>query len=172
MYYNYNNINNINNLNNKTNFLSYEGTISNIYNFDENGCTQIFEVVDNNNNITNFVVSRDTYFVNNLRAYIGMKIIVFYDASAPSVLIYPPRFNAEVIAELNGFNIKVDKFNRNLLSQDRSLQLNISDNTDIILENGQTFNGNLGNRNLIVIYRNSTRSIPAQTTPDTVIVMC
>ncbi len=69
-------------------------------------------------------------------------------------------------------NITVDYFNRSLVNSDNTLKLNISDSTDIVLENGQMYDGNLANRNLIVIYGNTTRSIPAQTTPKKVIVMC
>ena len=58
-----------------------------------------------------------------------------------------------------------------MLSQDKALQLNIDENTEVILENGQTFTGNLGNHYLIVIYTNSTRSIPAQTNPVFVMIL-
>ena len=52
------------------------------------------------------------------------------------------------------------------------LKLNISPNTLILLENGQAFTGKISNRNLIVVYGATTRSIPAQATPYKIIVMC
>ena len=102
-----------------------------------------------------------------------MSITVFYDADAPAVLIYPPRLQAIVVASNNlNKNVKVDYFDSNLLSQDKALQLNIGENTEMIMENGQSFTGNLGNHYLVVMYTTSTRSIPAQTTPEKVIVLC
>ena len=68
--------------------------------------------------------------------------------------------------------MKVSFFNSQLLSSDGSLRLNIAPSTQILLENGQLFNRNPANRNLIVVYGATTRSIPAQTTPSQIIVMC
>ena len=53
-----------------------------------------------------------------------------------------------------------------------TLKLNITPYTNIVLGNGQAFSGNPGNRNLIVLYGATTKSIPAQTTPYKIIVMC
>jgi hypothetical protein len=68
--------------------------------------------------------------------------------------------------------VKVDFFNYQLVSSDGSLRLNISPDTRILLENGQLFNRNPANRYLVVVYSATTRSIPAQTTPSQIIVMC
>jgi hypothetical protein len=69
-------------------------------------------------------------------------------------------------------NVKVDYFNSQLKSSDSRLKLNISPYTPIVLTNGQAFSKNPANRNLIVIYGPSTKSIPAQTTPYKIIVLC
>ncbi|MEW9184550.1 hypothetical protein AB2553_30585, partial [Bacillus mycoides] len=69
-------------------------------------------------------------------------------------------------------NVKVDYFNEQLESSDGKLKLNISPSTQILLTNGQFFTGNLVNRNLIAIYSFTTMSIPAQTTPYKIIVLC
>ncbi|MEY8320934.1 hypothetical protein AAK894_07605 [Lachnospiraceae bacterium 46-61] len=154
-------------------YLGLQGIVTNISNLNDDGCTKLFEVRDQNGRITNFVITPSTYFINQANIARGMSITVFYDADAPAVLIYPPRLQAVVVASNNlNKNVKVDYFDSNLLSQDKALQLNIDENTEVILENGQTFTGNLGNHYLIVIYTNSTRSIPAQTTPEKVIVLC
>lgn len=154
-------------------YLGFQGTVTNISNLNDDGCTKLFEVRDQNGRITNFVITPSTYFINQANITKGMSITVFYDADAPAVLIYPPRLQATVVASNNlNKNVKVDYFDSNLLSQDKALQLNISENTEILLENGQTFTGNVGNHYLVVIYTNSTRSIPAQTTPEKIIVLC
>ncbi|MDY7965746.1 hypothetical protein U0F29_32405, partial [Bacillus thuringiensis] len=59
-----------------------------------------------------------------------------------------------------------------LVSSDGRLKLNLSPNTQVILTNGQLFTGNLTNRNLIVLYSMATMSIPAQTTPYRIIILC
>jgi hypothetical protein len=69
-------------------------------------------------------------------------------------------------------NVKLDYFDSQLVSGDGTLKLNISPLTQIILDNGQAFTGNPLNRNLTVVYGPTTRSIPAQTTPYKIIVMC
>ncbi|MDY3022040.1 MAG: hypothetical protein SOS50_07710 [Oliverpabstia sp.] len=63
-------------------------------------------------------------------------------------------------------------FDRNLLAGDGSLQLNIGRNTEITTLNGQSFPCSPGNRSLLVYYTATTRSIPPQTTPQRIIVLC
>ncbi|MFT9497260.1 hypothetical protein [Anaerosolibacter sp.] len=104
---------------------------------------------------------------------VGDIVVGFYDANAPVPLIYPPQYRAIVMSRLVlGQNVKVDYFNEQLVSSDGTLKLNIAPFTQIILENNQAFTANLANRNLIVLYGPTTRSIPAQTTPYKIIVLC
>ncbi|HEX9026874.1 MAG TPA: hypothetical protein VF839_10505, partial [Clostridium sp.] len=69
-------------------------------------------------------------------------------------------------------NVTVDYFNNELISSDGNLKLNTDQSTEIILTNDQLFNRYPGNRNLIVVYGPTTKSIPAQTTPYKIIVLC
>ena len=69
-------------------------------------------------------------------------------------------------------NVKVDFFDNQLISSDSTLKLIISPFTQIIQENGQVFTANPTNKNLIVVSGASTKSIPAQTVPYKIIVMC
>ena len=160
------------------NYSSFTGTISRIDNFGavnspQIGCTQIMEVVDNTGNVVDFIVSPTTYVLDQFMLQPGDQIIGFYDSNLPVPLIYPPQFQAAVIALVNSFqSITVSYFNSRLLNSDGTLRLNLSSNTMITLTNGQTFIGFPGNRNLVVLYRSTTRSIPAQTTPDRIIVLC
>ncbi|MDF2942220.1 MAG: hypothetical protein K0S01_1078 [Herbinix sp.] len=160
------------------NFQSYYGMITMISDFwtgneQTTGCYKFMSVENTNGGVVNFVVRPDTYFVDHIMMTEGDMVIGFYDANLPVPLIYPPQYQAIVMAKTSQQqNVKVDYFNSELLSNDGTLKLNISPTTLILLENGQHFTGNPANRNLIVVYGATTRSIPAQTTPYQIIVMC
>ncbi len=159
-------------------FQSFSGVIASIDNFatgsgGSDGCYQLMSVADREGGVVNFVVAPSTYFVDQVTVAVGDAVTGFYDANAPTPLIYPPQLRALVMAEETpGRNVKVDFFNSQLLSSDGSLRLNIAPWTRILLENNQRFYGSPANRYLIVVYGPTTRSIPAQTTPEQVIVMC
>ena len=119
------------------------------------------------------VIGPDTCFVNGIRLYEGMNITAFYDGNAPTLLIYPPQYRAVVVTEqVPGQNVMMARFNGSLTALDRSLKLNLDESVDIINENGQNFYGSLAGHILVVVYGAATRSIPPQTTPYQVIVMC
>lgn len=137
------------------------------------GCYKLMSVEDRSGNLVNFVVSPTTYFVDHVMLEVGDFVTGFYDANAPVPLIFPPQYRAIVMAKDNpNQNVKVDYFNSELVSSDNSLKLNIAPSTKIVLENGQAFTKNPANRNLIVVYGATTKSIPAQTVPCKIIVMC
>lgn len=137
------------------------------------GCYKLMSVVNKYGGIVNFVVTPVTYFIDCEMLKVGDLVIGFYDATAPVPLIYPPRYEAIVMSRVSPYkNVKVDYFDSQLVSSDGTLKLNISPFTQIILVNGQAFTGNLENRNLTVVYGATTKSIPAQTTPYKVIVLC
>lgn len=122
--------------------------------------------------IGNLVVSEDTFILDDEDITVGLTVTGFYDATKPMILIYPPQYNIEVlVVEKEGRNVKADVFDENLISSDRMLKLNISEETEIVSEDGEIFEGDLVNRRLVVIYGPSTKSIPAQTTPDKIIVL-
>lgn len=121
----------------------------------------------------NFVISPTTYFLGHVMVSIGDRVTGFYDVNVPVILIYPPQYQALIIEKDNAYqNVKVDYFDSQLVSSDGHLQLNISNYTPILLPNDQTFTLNPANRNLHVVYGPTTMSIPAQTTPYKIIVMC
>ncbi|OXS68339.1 hypothetical protein B1B04_21460 [Lysinibacillus sp. KCTC 33748] len=161
------------------NFKSFRGVVTQIDDFpigqngEKEGCYKLMTVEDSTQGIVNFVVSPSTYFVNQEIVNPGDRVTGYYDGNAPVPLIYPPQYRALVVVkENNNQNVKVDFFNNQLVSSDGQLQLNVSAYTLILLKNGQPFSKSLANRNLIVIYGPTTRSIPAQTTPYKIIVWC
>ena len=159
-------------------YLSISGTIISIDAFptstnDSSSCTLIIGVQSPNRDLNYFILEQNTYFVNHITLKKGDSITAFYDSTVPTPLIFPPRYRAVVIVpSLRHSFVKVDYFNKNLVSGDGQLKLNIGPRTRVLLPNNQTFLGNLGNQDLVVIYGPSTKSIPAQTTPIEVIVLC
>ncbi len=119
------------------------------------------------------ILQPSTYVLNQSPIRQGDTIIAFYDTEAPMPLVYPPQYRAAVIVEpAFGQYAMLDTFDRNLQNSEGTLRLNLEASTDIRTQNGQIFPGNLTGRLLLVLYRATTRSIPAQTTPDEIIVFC
>ncbi|TQR18844.1 hypothetical protein [Psychrobacillus soli] len=161
------------------NFQSFHGTVTMISDFmigqngESEGCYSLMSVANRNGDVVNFVVSPTTYFVDHVMVAVGDRVTGYYDANAPVPFIYPPQYRALVMVKDNAYqNVKVDYFNSQLESSDGQLRLNISPDTQLLLTNGQAFKRNPANRNLIVSYGPTTRSIPAQTTPYKIIVWC
>lgn len=161
------------------NFKSFHGTVTMISDFmiGQNdageGCYKLISVEDGFGALVNFVVSPNTYFVDHVMVTVGDKLTGYYDGNAPVPLIYPPQFRALIMVKDHPYqNVKVDYFNSHMVSSDGQLRLNISPYTPIVLTNGQALSSNPANRNLIVIYGPTTKSIPAQTTPYKIIAWC
>lgn len=148
------------------------GTVQNITSMRDN-CCEVLVSIRNSDGITNFVVSSDTYVINEIRLRPGMNVIAFYDANLPIPLIFPPQYRAVIIGRKNpNESMYAGYFDDNLTAEDNSLQLNVARTTEVITSNGQRFNCSLGGQLLIVYYSAATRSIPAQTTPRRIIVLC
>lgn len=156
---------------NKVSFSSFTGVVTEINeSINIEGMNYVL-VESKDSGIANIVVSENTYVLNNTEIKIGDTITGYYDANAPMLMIYPPQYNARVVAVNPEENVKVDIFNEDLVGSDNTLKLNIGDDTEIISEDGTKFDGDLTNRKLVVTYGVSTRSIPAQTTPTQIVVL-
>lgn len=138
-----------------------------------NGCMIFTTVEDMDGNTVNFIITPSTLVVDWETLSVGMQCTFWYRADAPMPLIYPPQYNAVVVAqEKNGRMIDVAYYNTSMINENQTLQLNIDGAVDIRTTNNQYFQGSPANHNLVVIYDTSTRSIPAQTTPQKIIVLC
>lgn len=159
-------------------FLSFSGRVTDISPFpitadDQSYCYQLLSVTNDQGETVRFVSSPSTYYVDGARIEIGDWITGYYDGNAPVPLIYPPQYRALVIAKASPLqNVAVSWFDDQLVSSDGQLKLNLSPVTQLRLMNGQTFIGNPANRALIALYGAATKSIPAQTTPYRIIVLC
>ena len=130
-------------------------------------------VEDMDGNTVNFIVTPSTYVVDFETLSVGMPCSFWYRTDAPMPLIYPPQYNAVVAAlEQSGRMVDVSHYNTSLVNEEQTLQLNLDNSVDIRTTNNQYFQGNPANHNLVVVYENSTRSIPAQTTPQMIVVLC
>ena len=162
-------------------YYSFTGTVKELTNTTIDSTIALVE--DKDGMIANFVFSKDTYFVENIKIEVGTEITGYYEAGKPMIMIYPPQYNIEIVSKVvEGQSIKADKFDNGLLSADKTLKLNISEDTEILWENGTQINWitkptileletALSNRKLVVFYDFTTRSIPAQTTPSKIIVL-
>lgn len=138
-----------------------------------NDCCSQMMTLRTGNGITNFMITPETRVIDNRQLRAGLRVAAFYDASLPVPLIFPPQYQAQIIAVLaSGQEIMLNEFDRDLTATDNSLQLNIAGNTRIETINGQDVNCNPGNHTLLVYYTATTRSIPPQTTPTRIVVLC
>lgn len=105
-------------------------------------------------------------------------VTVFANSYAPAPMIFPPQYTASVIiindeetvgsVDVNTYNV-VDE---TLVNVSNTLALNISDDTVVVdTDDKEVSADELDNKDLMVFYTVSTRSIPAQTTPEKVVVL-
>jgi len=153
-------------------FGSFTGEVVEINDFTPVEGAKIIGLEDKEGMPINMIVSKDTFVVNNDKITVGARVTGYFDANAPMILIYPAQYSPKVVVvENEDYQVKVDIFNEDLISADNMLKLNISEDTEIIGQDGEDFIGELAGGKLVVIYTISTKSIPAQTTPLKIIVL-
>ncbi|MBP2243387.1 hypothetical protein J2Z40_004025 [Cytobacillus eiseniae] len=104
----------------------------------------------------------------------GMNITAYYDKNKPMIMIYPPRITPEIIIVNEGDmgQVKISQFDDQFVSLDNDLKLNIAEETILLNENGKEIKQeDLHGKELMVFYDVSTKSIPAQTTPNKIIAL-
>lgn len=137
------------------------------------GCILYFSVEDENGNMVTIQMLPDTYVVDFEPLSVGSKCQFWYNLDTPMPLIYPPRYQAVAAAQLKqGRMIDVDFYNDALVNSAFTLELNLDGSVQIRTANNQYFQGNPAGHVLVVQYSSSTRSIPAQTTPEKIAVLC
>ena len=106
----------------------------------------------------------------------GMEIAVIYSANSPMGMSLPPYLGSvtAVVANADADNMMVGHFGDDLTDETNKLQLNISDETRILNMEGAKIKlsaADVKNRDALVFYDVTTRSIPAQTTPSLVLLL-
>lgn len=153
-------------------FVPVVGIIQNITNLEGDCCTQKV-TLQTSNGIVNFMVTPDTTIIESIRLSRGMRVAGFYDSNLPVPLIYPPQYEAQMMTTLGrNQTIMLNYFDNDLIATDNSLKINVGNKTDVTTLNGQPFNCSPGGHALLVYYTNTTRSIPPQTTPEKIVVLC
>lgn len=148
----------------------FKGTIVDI---DVRDDDKLVSVKDDNDETVNFIITEDTIFVNENELVKDKEIIGFFALNAPAPLIFPPQYRPVAVGvDLGDTNVKVVQFDKDFLSVDGSLKLNVNEDTPIVLPNGDDFEGEITeDHTLIVLYGPTTRSIPPQTSPEKIIVL-
>ena len=162
----------------KNRFESVTGTVvdmvpTRVGNRRASGCMIFVTLEDMDGNTVNFLVTPATFVVDFETLSVGMNCTFWYAADAPVPLIYPPQYSAVAAAQVkNGRFVNVGYYNTSMVNEDQTLQLNMDASVDVRTTNNQYFQGSPANHNLVVVYSSSTRSIPAQTTPKEIVVLC
>lgn len=153
-------------------FASFGGIVTEINIVETDASKATYVSVEKEEVQGTIVMLDDTYIVDNAEIEVGDVITGYYNANGIMPAIYPPQYRADVIVvESQDTNVKFDRFDENLVSFDGQLKLKLSDETVITLQDGSDFDGEIANRKLVVSYGISTKSIPAQTTPLSIVVL-
>ncbi|WP_124067690.1 hypothetical protein [Clostridium sp. E02] len=160
-------------------YIPVYGIVSSITAFNESpanqSCTVLISINTPKLEQINFLVTPQTYVVNQHTFKTGNAIVALYDSTIPVPLIYPPQYTAVVLAEHNiGTLVELDYFNEYLQNTSQTLQLEIPEdgNTLILLSNGQISFEAPENHYLFVIYPSGNDVVPVVTIPIKVIVFC
>lgn len=156
----------------KFSFGFVKGKVTDITNSKSSDDIKYITIESNDGSVSNLVITKSTYIVDNVEIAKGTIITGYYDKNAPMIMIYPPQYTTEVVVvENNEQNIKVDTFDKELISSDGFIKLNIGEDTQIISQNGKKYKGSIFDKKLVVFYSWTTKSIPAQTTPTKIVVL-
>ena len=133
---------------------------------------------DSEENPFHFSITKSTLILDKKGNVVDLKqgdtVTLYILADQPMIMIYPPLYSPAVVIvgeESESNFVKVAQFDKNFVSEDKQLKLNISDDIVIVNEKGErTSKDEVIKQNTIVFYGSTTKSIPAQTTPYKLIV--
>lgn len=167
----------------KQEFIGFYGTIKEIQ--EEEGRLSI--VIENDReepgNMAIFYVLEETLLVSNKTmgvvdtSYLeeGMKVMAYYPSDIILPMIYPPRIPADVIAVMESeeyTNVEVYRFDENLLSTDKVLQIFPNEETITVDREGNMLQTeDIKNSKAVVFYSIAELSLPAKAVPEKVIVL-
>ncbi len=147
-------------------YLSSEGEVTEVADnkitVKQNGTLKIFNLA------TVIIGNKDGAIVEAGKIEAGDKVTALYTSNTPMTASEPGQMTPMMIILHNGdSSIKIDKFDKDLVSSDGSLKLVVDENTKMeAFKTKQVITAqDLQNRDLVVIYGATTRSIPAQTLP-------
>lgn len=163
-----------------TDFVRATGVITNIENTDndvmvtvenEEGLITIFRIQDK----TLLFNSATTEEIQPADLKKNLKVEAYYDKNKPMILIYPAQITPElffVMDEQKPGSVKVGKFDDDFLSLDKELKLNIGEETTLLNQQGEKIGmADLKDKELVVFYSITTKSLPPQTPPTKIIAL-
>lgn len=167
-------------------YISYQVTVTEVLEEFIQTTTDVNDA-ENYENTINYVPGEDTLVfdaqgnrlsLSDVKA--GDLLTVYTGAYTPAPMIMPPQYQAEIIiiedpeAESPVFTF-ADTFVAGeegmLVGLGNTLALNMSEDVESVDRDGQAWEDELENMDLLVFYDVSTKSIPAQTTPLKVVVL-
>ncbi len=158
------------------NYLSVYGIVSSFYtSVSDRSCSLLLSVNAQNMGQINFVVTPQTFVLEQHTFRPGERIIGVYDTDVPVPLIYPPQYQAVVLAQNSvGNEASLDYFDEDLLNTAKTVKLNIpaDGSTQVLLTNGQNYIFSPVEHYLFILYMSASDNIPAEITPSKVIVFC
>lgn len=167
-------------------YISYQVTVTEVLEEFIQTTTDVNDA-DNYENTINYVPGEDTLVfdaqgnqlsLGDVKA--GDLLTVYTGAYTPAPMIMPPQYQAEIIiiedleAESPVFTC-ADTFVADeegmLVGLGNTLALNMSEDVEVVDREGQAWEDELENMDLLVFYDAATKSVPAQTTPLKVVVL-
>lgn len=157
---------------NYENLIPVTGVVTDITTYNDDCCSQMLSLNVEGQQVS-VLMTHDTVVVDTMRIMPGMRVAAFYDAMRPVPLIYPPEYRADLLSVLRPEEeAALAYFDDSLTALDGSLKLNLYQSVMISTLNGQPFQCPPQNHYLLVYYTATTRSIPPQTAPSRIIVLC
>ena len=119
-----------------------------------------------------FAIYTNAHNLNGARYEVGQNLIAFYDKSAPATMIYPPQYTAHSLAAASeDLSIFVGQFDQDNVSFDGALKITPAATTEFVMPDGTKYEGALQGKTVAVFYAAATRSIPAITTPQKIMIL-
>ena len=164
-------------------YLTQEGTVASIEASETEGVSIV--TMDNEMGGLRFAVASNTIIINREDGFYmtadqleeGMAVSVVYDMNSPMGMSMPPYLGnvAAVVANADFGSVAVGHFDENLTDWANKLQLNIdNERTPITNMQGSRIrltDADVKDKDALVFYDFTTRSIPAQTTPSFVLIL-
>ncbi|MBD7984542.1 copper amine oxidase N-terminal domain-containing protein [Sporosarcina sp. Sa2YVA2] len=155
-------------------FIKTEGTIDSV----EKRENSTFYTITYEDKPAAFFVTKNTLVFDNSGNKVdlakGDKVTIYTDADNPMLAIYPPQYNPEVVIveKDDKGSVAVGTFDEELFSEELSLKLNVGEKTELSSVSGKEVKmDDLKGKDLLVFYTITTRSIPAQTPPEKIVVL-
>lgn len=155
-------------------FIKVEGTIEDV---EKNDGLTLY-TLDGKEEQFVLAVNEETLIYDNAgkktKLKIGDSVSAYTDSNKPMILIFPPQYTPDVVIveKDEESTAVVGIFDDELVDPYLKLQLNVDDSSDISSASGDPVKvDDLKGNDLLVFYKVTTRSIPAQTSPEKVVLL-